>query len=359
MRPATRAPRFSVLETVREYGLERLEESGRKRPLRDRHAAYFLAFAERGEVERIGTAQRLWLDRLTADHANLRAALEWLTERGNLEAALRLAAACAWFWWFRGHYAEGRSRLEALVRQPGASTHARAWAAAMTGYGLLTHSQGDSARAVHVHEAAVAAWRRLGDQERLAEALYLYGVALMYTGDDRAVPVTSEFLAIARRLSDQRWLGIALWALGRASYLRGNHLEAAAKLDEARAQLLLVGNPLATAFVDWTQGELAWDRGAEAQAVPLLRQAMSCLWELKETWSALVCLERLAETSVRDRPMTAARLFAAATTWRDAVGLARPTVDEPRYQRALGMLREALGGKAVQRDLGEWPVPLP
>jgi hypothetical protein len=216
----------------------------------------------------------------------------------------------------------------------------------MTGYGLLAHSQGDGERAVHVHEAAVAVWRRLGDQDRLAEALYLYGIALMYTGNDQAVPVTSEFLAIARRLSDQRWLGIALWALGRANYLRGNHLEAAQKLDEARAQLLLVGNPLATAFVDWTQSELAWDRGAETQAVPLLRRAMTRLWELKETWSALVCLERLAETSVRDRPETAARLFAAATTWRDAVGLGRPTVDEPRYQHALGALRETLGGKA-------------
>lgn len=106
------------------------------------------------------------------------------------------------------------------------------------------------------------------------------------------------------------------------------------------------GNPLATAFVHWTLGELAWDQGAEAQALLLLRQAMARLWDLKETWSALVCLERLAETFVRDHPLAAARLFAAAAAWRDAVGLARPSVDEARYQRALGVVRESLGGEA-------------
>jgi tetratricopeptide (TPR) repeat protein len=186
----------------------------------------------------------------------------------------------------------------------------------------------------------------LGDPARLAEALYLYGIALMYTGDDRAVPVAAEFLAIARRLADQRWLGIALWALGRAQYAQGHHEQAAELLEEALVQVQTVGSPLAAAFVHWTLGELAWDLGAEARALPLLRQAMARLWDLKETWSALACLERLAVTFVRGRPLIAARLLAAAAVWRDTVGLRRPAVDEARYERALGAVREALGGEA-------------
>jgi tetratricopeptide (TPR) repeat protein len=335
-----------MLETVREYGLEQLTASGEEATIRDAHAAYFLAMAERAAMERIGTVQPQWLARLEADHSNLRATLAWLTEQGEIAAALRLAASCSWFWWYRGHYAEGRARLQALLGQSDAATHGRAWAAAMTEYGLLTHSQGDSARAVRLHEAAVAAWRRLAEPERLAEALYLYGIALMYIGDERAVPVSSEFLALAQTLSDQQWLGIALWALGRARYYQRDHDGAAEVLNEALVQVRDVWNPLATAYVLWTLGELAWDRGDKARALLLLRQAMARLWDLRETWSALLCLERLAVTSGRGHPQAAARLFGAAAAWRDAVGLRRPPVEKERYEQAVTVVRDVLGADA-------------
>jgi non-specific serine/threonine protein kinase len=338
-----KVPRFAMLETIREYALEQLERSGEATTTRDAHAAYFLALAEQSEFERIDAGQRAWLDLLEAEHANLLAALDWLAERNDLDTALRLAVACSWFWSFRGHYTEGRTRLASLLARSDPEKHGRARAAAMYMLGSLTRSQGDGAQAIQLHEASVAAWRQLDDPFHLAYALSRQGVALMYAGDEQAVTILTECVGIARTLPDQRWLGGTLWELGRAQHYQG-HLESAAEhLAGSLARARELRNPAGIAFSLWALGDLAWDQGDQAGSRTLLRQALPLLRDLGEAWSLLLCLERLAATGASHEQHWAARLLAAAESWRAAVGLPRPQVEETRYKSAIAAARAALG----------------
>jgi predicted ATPase len=104
-----------MLEPVRQYGLERLEESGEAERVRDRHARYYLALAEEAAPELKGARQTMWLEQLETEHGNLRGALSWALERGEAELGLRLGAALGEFWSLRGHLSEGQRSLEAVL----------------------------------------------------------------------------------------------------------------------------------------------------------------------------------------------------------------------------------------------------
>jgi len=106
--PQTRrgGPRFSLLETIREYALERLREGGGWVETHDRHAAYFLALAESAAADLAGPGRLAWLDRLETEHDNLWAAMSWLVDHRPLEQAVHLLLVTWRFWWLRGHAAE-------------------------------------------------------------------------------------------------------------------------------------------------------------------------------------------------------------------------------------------------------------
>ena len=144
-RTATRGT--SMLETIREFGLEQLAASGEEEATRRRLAAWCLALAEQSYREIWGPTQRQWLARLEAEHDNIRAVLAWALERGEAETAQRLAGELARFWWFRGHLTEGRSWAERALRMhqhDAAVARAKALGAA----GRLASAQGDDERAV-------------------------------------------------------------------------------------------------------------------------------------------------------------------------------------------------------------------
>src|SRR5262249_47555497 len=126
---ASDEPRFALPETIREYALERLANSGAEVDTRDCHAAYFLALAEAAEPQLSGRGQAEWLARLEREHDNLRAALRWLVEHGDPEIGLRLCAALWRFWYMHGHLTEGRERLAELLALSDASAVSEAPAA--------------------------------------------------------------------------------------------------------------------------------------------------------------------------------------------------------------------------------------
>src|SRR5262249_41114944 len=109
------AVRFGMLETIREYGLERLVECGEETDARARHAAYYLALAERAEPELTGPGQARWYARLDGEYDNLRAVLAWACESGAVQTGLRIAVALWRYWDTRGHLREGRAWLERLL----------------------------------------------------------------------------------------------------------------------------------------------------------------------------------------------------------------------------------------------------
>ena len=139
-------PRYSLLETIREYGLDRLGASGEEADVRRHHAAYYLALAEQADVGLHGAEQHSWTARLETEHDNMREALRWSqATEGESERGLRLASALAGFWEVRGHLTEGRRWLEtALAQSEKASPEVQA--RAMTGTAMVAYRQGDLGR---------------------------------------------------------------------------------------------------------------------------------------------------------------------------------------------------------------------
>ncbi|MDQ3412689.1 MAG: protein kinase, partial [Chloroflexota bacterium] len=157
------APRFMMLETLREFGLEQLEASGEATETRRAHAAWYLELAETAAPLLVGSAQALWLDRLELEHDNVRSALRWSIARDDTGIALRLGASLWRFWSIRGYLSEGRRWLEQVLDlSPAALSPARA--AALVGAGTLAEYQGAYAAAAALHQAALALHRALGDR---------------------------------------------------------------------------------------------------------------------------------------------------------------------------------------------------
>jgi predicted ATPase/class 3 adenylate cyclase len=172
--------RLLMLETIREYGLERLAESGEGDTFRARHAEEFARLAETAYNLRI-QAETEWSSRLDRDHDDLRAALDWLS-RTNPDAALDLAGALGWFWFTRGHLVEGDVRLRAALA--GSDTNGRTRARALTASGSLAARIGMVEEGRLRLEDAVARWTELGDRDESGAALEALGWLLVYDAGD-------------------------------------------------------------------------------------------------------------------------------------------------------------------------------
>ena len=339
--------RFTMLETVREFGRERLAVSGETSAARAAHARWHQNLVTQAAAELIGPHQREWLARLDLEYANLRLALDWLETEEDASPALTMAAGLAWYWWYRGLYTEGRARLGALVARSAARRDPRAWAAALDGFGLLVRAQGDVAQAVRIHEQALAVWRELGSRDQLADGLFFYGLALMYAGDQLARQVLVECLHVARTLPQPHWLGGTLWALGRTLRYRGELTAAREAMDESLQRAEASGNPSGIAVSLWGMGEIHMDLGELDTALATLQEALKRLWDLSEVWSAILCLERIAKVLARRNKPTAITLAAAAAAWRSRVGLPLPLVDAARLDWELSRLRSLLAPEIV------------
>jgi predicted ATPase len=161
-------PRFRMLETIRVYAAERLAGSPAERPPRDRHLGYFLDLAERFEPLFGARDPGTPLDRISADDDNVRAAIGWSLESGNVAAGLRIGGALWRYWQQRGRLSEGRRLLEELLAAPGANDDPAARARGLTGYGGVLYWQGEIALARRAYEESLALHRAAGDRSRLA-----------------------------------------------------------------------------------------------------------------------------------------------------------------------------------------------
>jgi non-specific serine/threonine protein kinase len=192
-------PRVGMLETIREFGLEQLAASGEEEATREAQAAWFLALAERAEPELAGPDQAIWVQRLEADLANIRAALDWLSARGDAERALRLAGAMGWLWSTAPYLEEARQRFDALIALPGAEEAPAALAKALASAGDVADWQGDQARTRAFFERALAIYRGLDDRWRMVSMLRGLGSSALDRGEpDLALSLLEESLTLAR-----------------------------------------------------------------------------------------------------------------------------------------------------------------
>ena len=221
----TGEPRFTMLETIREFGLERLGEAREIEKIQRRHAEFYASWRRRPSRSSCSMlpGRAAWLVRLDTEHPNLRAALTWLLDGGDPESR-----ACGWPQLCRGSgtcaviSSEGRTWLErALAAVPRPSPIDRA--KALFGACLLTHYQGDEERALALGEESLALFREIGDRAGIGRALNLLGVVAEDRGDyDRATTLFEEALALHREDDDHPWTAHALRHLGLVTYGRGD-----------------------------------------------------------------------------------------------------------------------------------------
>ncbi len=233
--PGRTASRFRMLETLRQYGAERLAETGETEAARNRHLGWAVALAAEAEPHLEGAGQAEWLQRLADEHDNLRSALEWAASSSARAQLLSLATALGRFWEVRGHLSEGRRWLEAALEAwsaESASPRARAhrWA------GVLAQRQGDHHAARRHYEAGLALSRDAGDRRGTASALHSLGNLEGLQGRlDAATALYEESLGIGRDLGDRRVAAASLTNLGWIAQTRGDFVAARRFTEEALA----------------------------------------------------------------------------------------------------------------------------
>lgn len=309
--------RFHLLETIRAYASARVEEAGEAAALRDAHAAFYLALAERAEPQLTGPDQERWLERLQSERADLRSALKWSLGHAHGEWGLRLAGALVLFWRVRCHFAEGRELLDGALAAGGGAPQ-RLRAKALWGSGFMTLMTGDPQGAAATLEASLSAFRELGDAVGAARALMLLGNARELLGNRDALAALEESAALAREVGDGWCLAHAL-AVAASIHSTGEDYPAARGLFEesiavARAAEDMQGLRLALIGL----GDLLAHQGDYRAAEPVLEESVALLGRLGEVY-----LKAAALTSLGQMAFTRGDLPRAREALTEALAIAR------------------------------------
>jgi predicted ATPase/DNA-binding SARP family transcriptional activator len=342
-----RAERFVMLETVRAFALDRLEESGGEE-LRMRHLRWLADLAEKAEAQlAAGNDAAEWLERLESEHDNLRAALGWALDRGHVDAALALATSLKTFWDVRGHLEEGRRWLEqALDRAAAASPAVIAQAMGVAG-GLAFHGgHFDDARTYY--EQVLRLWEEVGDAEGVARAVSDLGTVAAAVDDfDRAVPLLEEAAGRFRDLGASKRLAITLGNLGHISGERGDFQSAAEFAGEALAIQRELGDRQNEVVSLYNIGSFFLDAGDLGQATARLRECLDLAVELgyREVLAyALSACVRIC--ALEDESTRAAELTGAVDALLDVSGVRLLGSAETFFRAASDNARRALGDEA-------------
>lgn len=310
--------RFTLLETIREFGRELLVAHGELQAIREAHAAWCLVLAEAAEPHLGGPEQSGWLARLETEHDNLRTALTWWYEQGDAPHGLRLATALLRFWDTRDHMAEGQPRLMAFLALPGNAVPLEAQARALDAASELASWQGRHEIATHLAAEALAIQRQLANPSGIAGALWLLGINALAVGDIKQAQTSiDEGMTVAHAAGDRAAEALHLRLSGMLQRTRGEPERALPFFDASIALWRALGardelcNDLGElALVVGHLGDIAGARELWAEELPLA-------YEIGEAWQIALYLEGQAELAlIEDRPDLAARLLGAADAWR-------------------------------------------
>ena len=342
-------PRFSMLETIRDYGLEQLTAAGEEEATRLRHALWSLTLAETlWPTFQLRLSTTTAINHLVLEHDNVRAALTWLDSTGNEVAVLRLAGAMFLFWYVHGDLREGLSWLE-RARNTSPETPAEIRARALLGAGMLSHYSAEDTLAIPCLEASLALYRTIADPWGLAFTLAILGVVAEDAGNyELATERFTESLKHARAANDQCETGLVLFHLGIVAWgqhdlERANGLLAEALTVQQAAGDLVYGAAESLAFL----GLFACEQGDVPRSITLQREGMSLHLELGSREVLAVNLANVAMlAAVTGRPVTAARLFGAATGHREAIGNPFKMPERAVYDRAIDIPQAEMGHDA-------------
>jgi predicted ATPase/DNA-binding XRE family transcriptional regulator len=373
--------RFGMLETVREYAAERLAECAENEATRRRHALFYLELAEAAVPELRGPNLAVWLERMEYERDNLRAALDFLSQQTDLDGALRLATAAAWYWLRRGYFTDAQQLL-ALLRRTGTQRGA-VRAAALLAAARLASKQGDYGAQARLNAESLELFRELGDTAGAAEAMTDLGVAMWQQGClGEAEACLERGLPQFRSLRDSIGIATAVLPLASVARDRGSFEAARGLYTEALARTradgdrLLEGHVLNNmAWLGLYAGDLALARqlateslvirrafnarreasvcetllgkiavaaGEPALARQLLTDSLGVHRELGNRWGVALTLEGVAGLVAASEPERALRLAGAAESVRVAIGRPRPPAEQPLLAAALAPARQAI-----------------
>jgi predicted ATPase/DNA-binding XRE family transcriptional regulator len=365
-------PRFTMLETIREYAAEQLRSDGEAEEMHRAHASYYLALAEAAQPEASPHMFDAWLAVLGREHDNLRTALRWAIRHGEVDTGTRLGLMMWRFWSEQFHLGEGRRWLEAVlelgepvggVAQPTPS--ARRWAFLHLITGIMASGQGDYDRAVALCEKSLALYRRMGHRKGTSGPLRELGVVAYHRGDyDRAVRLSEQALEVTREFGSTFGAGLATCSLADALRARGDVEEARTLLVESLDLLrrkpypLRVANALANTLA--RLGSIECELGRADRAFELYEESLQLGQKFGFVHHVVGPLEGMARVAVvRGRPEQAARLLGTSAALRDEMGVPLTLVERTDHDYALNSARTELGTKAFERAWAEgYAMPL-
>lgn len=380
--------RYDLLETVRQYARDRLEESGASEAVRTRHRDYFLALAEEARPNLEGSEEAEWLRRLEEEHENLRLALGWSLMDMEPSGGLRLCAALARFWGTRGHLAEGGEWCAQFLRKPGGEERRRERAKVINAAGIFAILQADYSTARSLLEESVAIARELGDQRHIARSLInlgtlareqadylaarsLFEESLMIARDLRdtrdiaralsslgltacelgdfasARPLLEESVAIAREHDDLGVLGVALCNLGVVAQSQGDFAAAQSLYEESLGIERRLGNPERIAGLLNNLAGIAHDQGDHAAARPLYEESLAIDREARDKETAYSLEGLAAAVAAAGSPMLAAEIWGSAEQLRAEIGSPLPASVRAGYEQRVASARACLGDDAA------------
>jgi non-specific serine/threonine protein kinase len=340
--------RYRLLETVRQYGREKLEAAEDEATVRDRHLDWHLALANQAALRMGGAEREMWLERLEVELENLRTALHWSSlKEGRQEAGLLLSAALEDFWYMRGYASEGRRWLEALLERAGAAS-AGVRARALDVLALLTYYQGDYAHALRLFEAAYALHCSEGNVPSATWALTHQALVATNMGEyHRATTLLEQVLPAHRQQGDRHGVGWDLCYLAKNQQLQGDYARAATLYGESLAVFRELGDKFGIANLLSRLANVARDLGDHEQAKRLHRETLSIHRALMDKPGFADCFGGLAMVATAEgQPLRAARLFGAAEGLRAAMGRPVEPVDRRAYDRTVADVHAALGEDA-------------
>jgi predicted ATPase/DNA-binding SARP family transcriptional activator len=329
-------PRFTMLQIVRDYALERLGASGENDETRRRHLEHFVAFAEQAEPGLAGSEQARWLALVEDEHDNLRAAFNYALETGEAGLALRLVVGVRRFWQVHGYLAEGRQSLESALAATSA-TRSELRANGLNMLGILAGEQGDFEAARLAFTAAADEARAVDAIRALSSALVNLGNLAFFSGDVGAArDLYRESIEHFASLGDVRGQALANENIGLLSLTADDAAEAVRWLSAARDLAREAGDELEVKSATRSLAAAMIELGDAGAATTLLAESLGIARELGDTHGIAVCLETFAGLAATTSDAArAATLFGASDAVRASIGARRQPDHEILYERWL------------------------
>jgi predicted ATPase/DNA-binding SARP family transcriptional activator len=347
--------RYRLLETIRQYALEKLVEVGEASLIRDQHLDFYLSLAEKSEPYIFGHESAIWINRLDKDLDNIRAAMEWSTNSGKAVAALRMAGSLVYFWFARRNLlSEWQHRIQLALSRPEGLERTLARAKALNGLGFMYWADMyPTDRRLELEEALNIA-RELGDQWNTATALrYLGLLASMQGNYVEARSLLKQSLAIWRTMGPEGKSGVSwtLTFLGDVALSQNESNEARSIYEEAVAILREIGDKNFLAYSVRRLGLLAWREKNYGRAIALYKESLSLNRELGDLRGVLACVAGFADIAVAQGKFErGVRLMAAVETQLASMGMRLLPVDKMEYERNLDKLRTQLDEKTFMKS---------